>query len=72
MTPRYVIVMKSEATLSTTHNCEFTDDLAALVGARRLFVHELITTPARPLWVVLGRCGADGSVAWLTTWRACA
>lgn len=70
MTPRYVVVLESKELSSATEAFEFGDDVQALVGARRLFVQELMVNEARPLCVALGRQTDDGKVDWLSAWRA--
>jgi len=70
MTPRYVIIFESSEARTTEDDLSFDDDVHALVAARRLFVHEIVFSDARPFSLLLGRHGSDGEVDWLSTWSA--
>jgi hypothetical protein len=72
MTPRYVVVLESTGISSAKGDFEFTDDVQAIVSARRVFVQALMMTEVRPMSLVLGRESADGTVDWLDSWRASA
>ena len=70
MTPKYVIILEADDSLLTENDFAFDDDVQALVEARRIFVHELVVTEARPLSLVVGRRRDDGEIDWLSVWRS--
>ena len=70
MTPRYVVVIESEGFSSARGDFDFSDDVQAIVGARRVFLQALMEGDSRPVSLTLGRHGEDGAIDWLNSWKA--
>lgn len=70
MPAKYVIVLEAQQRAVRRNTVRFRNDVQALVGARRIFVKELLVNAARPLCMCLGRARINGEIRWLNTWKA--